>query len=334
MTRDQIVLELQQQYAARREENQRIFEERVQAACGQCPGLRQLLEARREALMTGIRRGIVSSRKDVETNQSLSHTFEEYNAQISLALQGSGLPQDALQPVYTCALCRDEGYLYEPTRHMCQCFEAALNRRMMEALGLAGGQPQTFERFREQLFSQDPIPPFGMSQRQVMLHNRKLCLEYAESFPDTPTRDMLFVGQSGLGKTYLLQAIAHRVAERGTLPLYISAYRLFEAARKAYFENDPGQMAPFINAPLLLIDDLGTEPLMANITITQLFNLLNERQMAGRHTVISTNLDIPELRERYTERITSRLLDNRGCKKLTFIGGDIRERLPREQEEA
>ena len=78
--------------------------------------------------------------------------------------------------------------------------------------------------------------------------------------------------------------------------------------------------------PLLLIDDLGTEPLMENITVTQLFNLLNERQNAKRHTVISTNLSVLELKARYTERITSRLLDETSCKLVKFIGEDIRTR--------
>ena len=32
-----------------------------------------------------------------------------------------------------------------------------------------------------------------------------------------------------------------------------------------------------IDAPLLLIDDLGTEPMMRNITVEYLFTLLNER---------------------------------------------------------
>ena len=79
-----------------------------------------------------------------------------------------------------------------------------------------------------------------------------------------------------------------------------------------------------MDAPLLLIDDLGTEPLMNNVTVTQLFNLLNERQLAGRHTVISTNLNPRELQERYTERIASRLLDESSCARLGFVGGDIR----------
>ncbi len=327
MTREQIVLAMQQEYALRREENQRVFEQRSLDACEKCPGLQGLLTARREALMQGVRRGILADRKDPEANASLSQALALLNEKVASALQAVGLPADALQPVYTCALCRDEGYLYEPSRHQCACFEAELNRRMMAELGLAQGAPKTFEAFDETLFTTEPIAPHGVSQRQMMLKNRKICQQYADAFPETDSRDLLFVGPSGLGKTFLLQAIAHRVAQRGHLPLYTSAYRWFETARKAYFENDPEQLSGLMNAPLLLLDDLGTEPLMANITITQLFNLLNERQLAGRHTVISTNLTLPELKDRYTERISSRLLDRRDCKQLTFFGDDIRKRL-------
>lgn len=331
MTREQMILSLQQQYAARREENQRAFEQRTQEASGKCPGLAQLLEARREALMAGVRNGILAPHKTAGVNGSLSDAMAVFNQKIGLALEAGGFPADYLQPLYTCPVCRDEGYLYDPTRHMCPCFEAQLNQRMMAQLGLGEKSTHTFEGFDEGLFSTEPIDPYGVSQQQMMRTIRNICQVYADTFPDTPTRDMLFTGKSGLGKTYLLQAIAHRVAQRGVLPTYISAYHLFTTARKAYFENSPDQMSSLMSAPLLLIDDLGTEPLMANITIPQLFNLLNERQNAGLHTVISTNLDMGELQERYTERITSRLLDAKGCKTLTFIGDDIRERLGRQE---
>jgi len=327
MTRDQIILDLQQQYALRRETNRLIFVKNEQEACNSCPGLRALLDARHEALINGIRTGITSYDQSKPMPESPPNVFTELNAKIVDALQQNNLPQNVLQPVYTCQSCKDEGYVYAPSRRMCKCFEGELNRRIMQELGLNKTNPQTFETFNEALFLEDVLPPYGASQRQVALHNRNICMEYADSFPNTATRDLLFVGQSGLGKTFLLQAIANRVAMRGTLPLYISAYRWFEMVRKAYFENDPELITSIMTSPLLLLDDLGTEPLMTNITITQLFNLLNERQIAGRHTVISTNLDTPELRERYTERITSRLLDSTGCRKLTFIGGDVRERL-------
>lgn len=327
MTRDQIILGLQRDYALRREENHRHFEQRCADACSQCPGLSDLLSARKEALMAGIRHGITAIHKNPQINATLSQTMALYNEKIAACLSSGGLSPLALQPVYTCSLCRDEGYIYEPIRHMCACFETELNRRMLDALGLTGPRSQTFEAFDEKLFSQEPVAPYGVSQRQMMLLNRNIALEYADTFPNTPTRDLLLIGQSGLGKTYLLHSIAHRLVKRGFLPLYLSAYRLFEIARKSYIDNDPEQMADIMDAPVLLLDDLGTEPLMNNITVTQLFALLNERQMAGLHTVISTNLTLTALKDRYTERVTSRLLDSRDCKQLNFIGEDIRKNL-------
>ena len=161
-----------------------------------------------------------------------------------------------------------------------------------------------------------------------------ICLRYADSFPDTRVRDLLMMGKSGLGKTFLMQCIAHRVAERGYLPTYVSAYRFFETARQAYMDNDGARLRPLMEAELLLIDDLGTEPLMNNVTVTQLFNLLNERQMSGRHTVLSTNLSMNELQERYTERVTSRLLDKGACLRVGFVGGDVRRERRRKGKEA
>ena len=79
-----------------------------------------------------------------------------------------------------------------------------------------------------------------------------------------------------------------------------------------------------MEADVLLLDDLGSEPLMENITIVQLFNLINERQTAGKGTVISTNLSESDLKNRYTERIASRLTDRRQCTQVVFMGEDIR----------
>ena len=168
-----------------------------------------------------------------------------------------------------------------------------------------------------------------LSQRQRALMARNTCLDYAESFPDTATPNLLLSGKSGLGKTFLLQAIAHRLVERDVMPVYTSAYHLLEVARKAYFENSSEKLAEMMNARVLLIDDLGTEPMLQNVTIEQLFNLINERQLNRRHTVISTNLTMAELKERYTERIASRLMDESSWRRLVFTGSDVRKKLKR-----
>ena len=332
MTSEQIILQLQQEYQNRREDNLRLFEQRQDEACAVCPGLRELIQQRHAAVMQGVRASLLSRRKDQTATQSLPQLMKELNAQIAAKLVQGGLPADQLQPVYTCSVCRDEGYLYDPSRRMCDCMRKEFNRRMLMESGVAG-EMNTFDRFDETLFS-DETDEKGYSQRKAAIAIRDVCQSYADRFPNTATRDLLLMGKSGLGKTFMLQCIAQRVSQRGHLPTYTSAYRLFETARKAYMENDSDILAPFMNAELLLIDDLGTEPLMNNVTVTQLFNLLNERQMAGRHTVISTNLSMSELKERYTERITSRFLDATGCRRLVFIGADIRRNLKRKAEQA
>lgn len=324
MTREQILSRLAMDYAARREDDQRRHEEREREASEKCEGLRALLDARRAALMAGVRQGILSQRKAPETNAALPDAMADFNRRINAALVSGGFPADYLQPVYQCAVCRDEGYVYDPSRRMCECMRKELNERTMRALGLSDDH-QTFEAFTEALFDAQENAD-GVSQRKIAIANRNLCERYADAFPDTPTRDLLLIGKSGLGKTYLLRAIQHRVAERGMPPLYLSAYRFFETARQSYIENDSGLMAEMLTTPLLLLDDLGTEPLMNNVTVAQLFNLLNEREIAGRHTVISTNLSVAELKERYTERVMSRLLDSADCKRLAFIGDDVRLR--------
>ena len=324
MTRERLIGKLQQEYAERREENLRLYDERVDALCARCEGLRALVDARHTAMMDGLRSALYPAHRNAEANVSLPTALAGYNRQIAEKLAACGQPADALAPLYTCALCKDEGFVYDPVRRMCSCFETELNRRMLTELGL---QPDhTFEAFDEQCFS-DAREDGPISQRVQMRRNRDLCERYADQYPKTEVRDLLFTGKSGLGKTFLLQAIAHRVAQRGYSVQYLSAYKMLETLRKAYFENNSELLQPLMDAPLLLIDDLGTEPLMENITVTQLFNLLNERQNADRHTIISTNLNLPELRSRYTERVTSRLLDSRNCRTLKFIGDDIRKQL-------
>ncbi len=331
MTGEQIILTLQQEYARRREDNLHLFEDRQQEACARCPGLQDLIVARHAAVMQGVRATLLAPNKTKDAASGLSNRMALLNEQIVALLEKGGYPADYLQPIYTCAACRDEGYIYDPSRRMCDCMKTEYNRRLLAESGIAGDSC-TFEKFDETLFSDEPDEK-GRSQRKSALIIRDVCMAYADSFPKTATRDLLLMGKSGLGKTFMLQAIAHRVAQRGHLPTYTSAYRLFETARKAYMENDSDIMAQFMNAELLLIDDLGTEPLMNNVTVTQLFNLLNERQMAGRHTVISTNLAMSELQERYTERISSRFLDATGCRRLVFIGADIRRNLKRKAAE-
>ena len=98
---------------------------------------------------------------------------------------------------------------------------------------------------------------------------------------------------------------------------------MLEIVRKAYFSNEE-TADEIADAEVLMIDDLGSEPLMQNVTVEQLFNLLNERQNRRLSTIISTNLTMNEIKNRYTERIASRLRARDNWKVITLEGKDIR----------
>ena len=320
-----MISSLQQTYIQKQNDNLYHHEEKVNAICEQVPGLAPLIQQRHLSIMNGIRSGLNGLDKKAVSHTTLPSLLQEYNKKIAALLEAHNFPKNALDPEYACNLCKDEGYLLTPSRHMCSCMKQKLETMMLEEIGLADNI-ETFENYNANLFSQDYVQQ-GTTQRQNAQSNKRSCEQYADSFPNTTPLDLLLNGSSGLGKTYLLHAIAHRVIHNGYFPMYTSAFQFFTLARRSHMENNPDLLTSYYEAPLLLLDDLGTEPLLQNITIVQLFALLNERQLTGKHTVISTNLSFAELKERYTERISSRMLDPTRVKRLIFIGQDIRSKL-------
>ena len=53
-----------------------------------------------------------------------------------------------------------------------------------------------------------------------------------------------------------------------------------------------------------------------------LYSLVNDRLLAGKPMVISTNLNVDEMSRRYSPQIGSRLQGS--FQRLTFVGNDIR----------
>ena len=229
---------------------------------------------------------------------------------------------------YRCPVCRDTGYVGEAPARFCDCFEARLRLRQHEDGTMAGVEEQNFAKFDPNFIPATPIENASYDQRTLLVSAKNLCEAYADSFPDTETENLLLMGAGGLGKTFLLNSIFARVIDRGKSAVRITAYRMFEAMRRQHVGNEPDYdgFSSLLETPLLLIDDLGTEPMMRNITVEYLFTLLNERNAARRHTVVATNLTPAQIKERYGERVASRLLDRTRCAPVLFKGKDLRQR--------
>ena len=236
-------------------------------------------------------------------------------------LRENGFPEDYTKIKYECERCSDTGFA---DGKMCACMKKRLAAEGFKSSGLGRlVQTQNFETFRLESYSSLPDPRKGCSDRDVMTKIFNDCREYAEGFcPESDS--LLFVGQTGLGKTHLSSSIAKVVIEKGFDVVYESAPNAVSMTERDRFadEEERGQNSDrLFECDLLILDDLGTE-LMSKNTPSIIYNIINTRLVNKKPTIISTNLSARELEKNYDRRIISRLFGE--YRVMLFEGKDLR----------
>ena len=219
-----------------------------------------------------------------------------------------------------CDLCGGNGYIGSA---MCECLQELCRQEQKKEVALLASNAERFEKFRLDYYSDRVDSRYGASPRAIMERNLNICRKYAYNF-GSGSGNLLFVGGTGLGKTFLSACIAAVVADRGFSVAYESAQRLFAKLEKNRFNPDDQsreQVETLENCDLLIIDDLGTE-MPGNFVTAALYSLVNDRLLKGKAMIISTNLNVEEAARRYSPQIASRLQGS--FKGLTFVGDDIR----------
>ncbi len=251
----------------------------------------------------------------------------EQAKQANLALQQererlvrAQLDEGFLDESPVCDRCGGEGYIGSS---MCACLQELCRQEQRRELTLLSGGKESFDQFRLDYYSNQADAKYGASPRTIMERNFQNCRRYATAF--TPNSgNLLFVGGTGLGKTFLSACVAQAVADRGYSVVYETAGRLFSKLEQAKFSgNDESrrEAARFTDCDLLILDDLGTE-MPGQFVTAALYSLVNDRLLAGKPMLISTNLNNDELARRYSPQIASRL--HGSFTVLPFVGEDIR----------
>ena len=235
-------------------------------------------------------------------------------------LAEENFPQGYLEEKPVCPKCGGTGYI---GTQMCSCLRELCRQEQMKELTILSGGGESFEGFRLDYYPTRVDPRVGFSPRTIMEKNFQHARTYAASF-GPGTGNLLFVGGTGLGKTYLSVCIARVVADRGYSVLYETAAHLFSTLEQAKFnstEENRREAGRYQDCDLLIVDDLGTE-MPGQFVTAALYSLLNDRMLAQKPMVISTNLNVDEMGRRYSPQIASRLYG--GFKNYVFVGEDIR----------
>ena len=268
------------------------------------PPLAELDRKRRELLLLPIRAALFGEPFDAEENSKKLEQIEQE------MIAAGGYPDPETAVPYGCPRCRDTGVL--ESGEMCGCMKRRVYREVYGALDLDAYQG-SFSAFDLSLFEGD--------SKKKMERLKNLLSHFAEH----PSRDVVTLsGYSGVGKTFLLSAVAKKAEEGEEGSVFFSgAFSLFSAFH-AHRLGNLATLAPVYGAKLLILDDLGTEPLTQNVTREYLFDLLEFRRQSHLPILLATNMDREALVARYTEKVTSRLFDAESAWFITLQSRDLR----------
>ena len=219
-----------------------------------------------------------------------------------------------LEPPYRCTVCNDTGYL--PDGRLCACAKRLATEEFKRKLNLDNVPGLCFEEV--------DFSVFGESEDQYRKTYGKM-QAFCEKFDTTKIRNIVLLGEVGTGKTYLTACILDRMVKDGRAALFLTAFE-FGRACLAHHTAQQGEdiLEALLESDLLILDDLGTEPIYRNVTLEYLYSVLNERLRREKKTIVTSNLSPRALMERYGERIFSRLNNKATCVTLELRGKDLR----------
>ena len=252
---------------------------------------------------------------DSQDMVEFKNTLANLKKEKTKVLVEAGFPSDYLEPQFVCPDCKDTGYI---GLEKCHCFK-------QQIITLLYQQSNIHEMLKETNFSN---LSYQYYEGEDLLHFENAvntCKDFIDCF-NSDYHNLFFYGTVGTGKSFLSGCIAKELIDQGKSVIYFSATGLFEKLSTLSFDynakEDKAELyEDLYSCDLLIIDDLGTE-LTNNFSSSQFFSCLNERILRKKSFIISTNLSLQELRDRYSDRIFSRITSNFKLCKIT--GPDIR----------
>lgn len=286
----------------------------------------QLKELDDEIISLSAQSGRLALMGDTEALMELkSRTYDIKAKQIELLIS-KGYSGDYMNTWYHCNKCKDTGYIGQ---EKCNCLKQAIADMVYSDSNIKSVlEHENFKSFSFKYYSDDYIDEtLGLSPLTNMQKIVAGCKSFIRHF-DKKRENLLFLGNTGVGKTFLVNCIAKELLDRGFTVIYLTSFRLFDILEKYKFNkesetsyNASNQFEYILDCDLLIIDDLGTE-LNNSFTTSQLYLIINERLLRDKSTIISTNLSLDNLNTNYSERIYSRIISSYSIRRI--IGEDIR----------
>lgn len=231
-------------------------------------------------------------------------------------LTQNNINSTTLTPNFECKICNDTGFVKD---EMCRCLKQNYNNEIMRLSNIDIHTIPQLSNYNSCCFDSE--------ERKYVDNIVDKLKIFAQNLSSAQTKNLILVGGTGVGKTYLAQSLAKEVLQYNHTVLFISAFNLNNNFLKIHTSQEINKtllLQNFIDVDLLIIDDLGTEPMLRNVTKEYLLLLINERLNSNKHTIFTTNLMPDNILTRYDERLYSRLFNKQNCTLFNLKGKDLR----------
>ncbi len=244
----------------------------------------------------------------------------ENQLKIKIMLKEFGYPENYLKAEYVCPICSDSGYV---NGERCSCFNELIKKYTIEELNKSCRiELHDFDEFNLGLYSNLPDEKSGIVPRERMSDIFSQCKNYADTFKKHSC-SLFFLGKTGLGKTFMSSMIAKALIEKGFNVAFDSINNFLIRTENEHFGRSDGNTVEILlDADLLILDDLGSE-FSTPFNTSTIYNIINSRINLNVPTIVSTNMSLSELNEKYDDRIISRLTGI--YTPYRFFGTDIRQ---------
>ena len=269
------------------------------------------------ALVFDVAREKAAQKPDKAEISEMDSALKLVRKQIAECLSSLKLKPSDFEAKYECSICKDTGFVGgEP----CSCYKKRKNELLIIECGLKKENLVGFDGFNPQIFKNE-------KQREEQTKLKEKLEKWCDSFPSVKKTNIVILGETGVGKTFLAKCVAKTMLEKGFSVLFVSAFEMNNLMMKFHTTFDSSKqeyISTLLESDLVIIDDLGTEPIIKNITLNYLYLVLSERERFGRPTIITSNLSTEAIDKRYGERIYSRLADKKTGAIFALHGEDLR----------
>ena len=327
---DQILKQLLKEYDKKRFIEEELADYKKKAFFTTHPELEKI-NTDLNTLAISISKSVLSN--NLEKKNELQMQFNNLQSKKKLLYKQLNITDNFFLPQYECPLCNDTGYILDSNNKsiLCNCIKQKLFNIKYNSSNIGDLDKENFSSFNISLYSDEINKDkykANISPQKNMENVLNIAKRFINNFDNPNEKNLLFIGNTGLGKTFLSNCIAYELLKKGKTVLYQSSINMLDAVIDCKFgksDNNENIYNNILNVDLLIIDDLGTENINS-IKFAELFNIINSRLLNQNNhitkTIISSNLNIENLFKNYDERIVSRLVGNYNI--CRFFGDDIR----------